>query len=259
MLGRELFYSPLLGSLERWYCFLFGVPIVGLRIRLRKVAKLLPDQASHVLDAGCGRGVISRYLAKRYISAQVTALDTEADLQGANTVIAQNQNLVNCKFIVGDLLEYHRPDAHDLIVSVDNLEHIDKDEQVLNNFYDSMLPGGVLLVHVPHYYRRWPVFHKQVNFDVPGHVRPGYRMSELVEKVEKPGFQVLDKGFSYGFLENLVNNISYAITGAREQNKVVYALAFPFLNMLAWMGQWGRPGFGAGVWVVAEKPGIAFK
>lgn len=257
MFGRELFYSPLLGLLERWYCLLFGVPIVGLRIRLRRVSKLLPDQAYRILDAGCGRGVISRYLAKRYPMAQVSALDNEADLQKVNAAIAEKQSLGNCEFVVGDLLDYRNLETYDLIVSVDNLEHIENDVQVLNNFYDSLQPGGTLLVHVPHYYRRWFVFRWKENFDVPGHVRLGYHLPELTEKVGQSGFQIVKKGFSYGFLENLANNISYLITGAREQNRILYAMAFPLLNGLAWLGQWGQPDFGAGVWVLANKPDVS--
>ena len=45
-----------------------------------------------------------------------------------------------------------------------------------------------------------------MNFDVPGHVRPGYHLAQLVERVKQAGFTVADKGFSYGFLENLANN-----------------------------------------------------
>jgi len=251
--GSELYRDYTLGFFERWYCRILGVPIIGLRIRLRRVAKLLPAHASAVLDAGCGRGVITRYLARRYSEARIDALDTELVVQEKNTQIAEKSRLENCNFIVADLQEYHCNNCYDLIVSVDNLEHVENDRAVLSNFYESMVENGRLLVHVPHYYRRWPVFAWQPNFDVPGHVRPGYHMAELREKVEQAGFEILKKGFSYGFMENLVNNISYAITRAEEKNRIIYALLFPVLNFMAWLGQWSNPGYGAGVWVIATK------
>ena len=139
-------------------------------------------------------------------------------------------------------------------MSVDNLEHVEDDEQVLRNFFTSMRPAGTLVIHVPHFYRRWPVLAWKENFDVPGHVRPGYHLAQIVERVERAGFQIRRKGFSYGFLENLANNVSYRITGAEEKNRVIYALMFPLLNFVSWLGSFSKPRLGAGTWVVAEKP-----
>lgn len=252
--GSELFFDPNLSSAERWYCRLFGVPIVGLRIRLRRIARLLPASADRILDAGCGRGVITRYLAHRYPNARVDGVDGDRIVQERNRRIASAIGLSRCNFIDADLLDFQNPGAYDLIVSVDNLEHIDDDERVLANFYQALRPNGLLLVHVPHYYRRWPILKWTVNFDVPGHFRPGYHLPELTERLQRAGFELCDCGFSYGLLENLANNLSYAITGAREQRKYLYALLFPLLNLIAALGNYSRrPWMGAGAWAIARK------
>lgn len=252
--GTEFFWDPSLGVLERWYCRLLGIPIVGLRIRLRHLAKLLPRHATIVLDAGCGRGVMTRMLALRYSGAVVDAIDENQSAQDTNTQLARHMGLENCRFLVADVSQYEVADRYDLIVSVDNLEHVSDDRAVLARFFRSMQNDGILVVHVPHFYRRWPLFHWSKNFDVPGHVRPGYHLPELLERVRRAGFVVSCSGFSYGFLENLINNISYSVTGAKEQRKLIYALLFPFLNTAAWLGQWSTPDMGAGVWVIAQKP-----
>lgn len=251
--GSELYWDPSLGRLERRYCWLFGAPIVGLRIRWRWLQRLLPSTATQVLDAGCGRGIISRMLARRYPDAKINAIDQDEQAQRINQDIAQACRIANCHFRVGDLTTLDSDAEYDLIVSVDNLEHIENDLDVLQRFYRAIQPGGVLVVHVPHYYRRWPVFKWRRNFDVPGHVRPGYHLPELIERVRKAGFSVQQSGFSYGFLENLANNISYFISAAEQKNRILYALLFPVLNFVAWLGQGGRPGMGAGVWCVAQK------
>lgn len=251
--GSELYRDPSLGRLERGYCRLFGVPIVGLRIRWRWLQRLLPPVATRVLDAGCGRGIISRMLARRYPNAIINAIDQNEQAQRINQEIAQACHLANCHFRIGDLTTLDSDSEYDLIVSVDNLEHIENDLDVLQRFYRAIQPGGVLVVHVPHYYRRWPVFKWSRNFDVPGHVRLGYHLPELIERVRKAGFSVPQSGFSYGFLENLANNIGYSISAAEQKNRILYALLFPVLNLVAWLGRGGRPSMGAGVWCVAQK------
>jgi len=253
MPGRELYFDSRLDLLGRLYCRILGVPIVGLRIRIRRLKQILPDRASRILDAGCGRGVITRSLSRRYANAEIDAVDADADAQRANREISEKAGFDNCNYIDGDLTEYVSDSRYDLVVSVDNLEHVVDDRRVLRNFHASLEPSGVLVVHVPHFYRRWPVLFWQENFDVPGHVRPGYHLAQLVERVEAAGFSVTRNGFSYGFLENLTNNISYWISGAEEKNRVIYALFFPVLNFFSWLGSFSRPNFGAGVWVVATR------
>ena len=253
LIGSELRWESSLSKLARMYCTIMGVPIVGLRIRWRRLTPLLPKQATMILDAGCGRGVISRALAQRYPDAHVDAIDTEASTQERNRQIANKIGLSNCHFEIADLTSYQREGHYDLVISVDNLEHVKDDEKVLANLYSSMQRGGILVIHVPHYYRRWPIFHWSVNFDVPGHLRPGYHLPELTERVKRAGLEILESGFSYGFLENLANNLSYSITGAEERNQFIYATVFPFLNAIAWLGQWSHPRFGAGVWIVARR------
>ena len=93
----------------------------------------------------------------------------------------------------------------------------------------ALRPGGRLVVHVPGYERRWILFGRRVNFDVPGHVRPGYRAEELVAKLQDAGFQVTTYQYTYGMLETFTNNISYLITGADQRRKLPYAVVFPLL------------------------------
>lgn len=255
--GSELYHDASLGFLERWYCRIFGVPIIGLRIRLRWLEHLLPLNATRALDAGCGRGVISRALALRYPQGVVDAVDLNAEGQARNRLIAGRMGLPNCHFLHADLTRLDTEGQYDLVVSVDNLEHIEDDLGVLRGLHRAMRSGGVLVVHVPHYYRRWPVFKWMRNFDVPGHVRPGYHLPEIVERVRQAGFTVERSGFSYGFLENLANNLGYVITGAEERHKLLYAAFFPVLNFIAWLGHRGNTAMGAGVWVVARKAAVS--
>ena len=87
-----------------------------------------------------------------------------------------------------------------------------------------------------------------MNFDVPGHVRPGYRSDELVTKLRNAGFEVEEHHYTYGIIETFTNNISYTITGADQRRKMLYAVVFPFLLALSTSGS-GRSRAGVpGCW-----------
>lgn len=253
MIGDELAYNPDIGLFEKIYIKIFGVPINGLRIRLRHILPVITGSHNKILDAGCGRAVFSFQLAKMFPGATVIGVDTDEKQLSVNRSIADRARLSNVIFKQMDVasLAYH--EEFDLILSVDNLEHIEDDGKALKYIAYALKKKGRLILHVPGRERRWFFFTFQENFDVPGHCRPGYSLDEINEKVNSAGMEVLSSRYTYGFLENLTNNISYLITGAEAKNRLLYALVFPFLNMISWFGKNSVPQKGAGILIVAQK------
>ncbi|MGD8352885.1 MAG: class I SAM-dependent methyltransferase [Pseudomonadota bacterium] len=257
MIGREQRFHPSYTTAEKAYISLFGVPVVGLRIRSRNILHLLPDniEPDQVLDAGSGPGVISFLLADKYPAATITGIDMSEEEISASREIASRAGITNARFETADISALPYADSFDLIVCVDILEHIEDDENALTKLADALKSGGTLLLHLPALYRRYPFFKKRINFDVPTHVRPGYQLDDVGPMLERAGLKVERSGHTYGLLETIANNISYMITGARKQNRVLYALAFPLLNTLSWLGRGARPAsLGAGLYVLAKKP-----
>lgn len=252
--GRELSLDPSRSRFERLYAWLLGAPANGLRIRLRRVLPATSGDFGSILDAGCGQGVFSFELAKRHPGAHVVGIDSEPDLVARANTIAERAGLDNCRFEVGDVTALDGQRQFDLVVSVDNLEHVEDDVAAMGQLFRQLRPGGRLVAHVPGYERRWFVFGRRVNFDVPGHVRPGYRPDELVAKLEAAGFTVTSHRSTYGIVETFTNNVSYVISGADQRRKVLYAAVFPFLLAVSWFGKWSRPRWGAGVLAVATRP-----
>lgn len=253
LIGFELAYSPRISNLEKMYIRLLGVPISGLRIRLRRILPVLKGDPHHVLDAGCGRGVFSYQLARKFPQAQVVGVDIDVQQLQINTIIAERVGLKNLSFRVADITKLPFKEEFDLILSVDNLEHLEDDRIGLANLYQSLKPGGELVLHVPGYERRWFFMRFKTNFDVPGHHRPGYRLEDICVKLREMGFVVDSAHYTFGWLETVANNISYLITHAEEKNKLIYAILFPFLNSIGWLGRNARPKKGAGVIVQAKK------
>jgi SAM-dependent methyltransferase len=236
------------------YANLLGAPANGLRIRLRRVLPATKGSYAAILDAGCGSGVFSFELAKRHPEAQVTGVELEPGLVARANEIARRAGLSNCHFEQGDVTKLDFDKAFDLVVSVDNFEHVEDDIAAMRTLLQALRPGGRLVAHVPGYERRWVLFGRRVNFDVPGHVRPGYRAEQLVTKLRQAGFEVVAHQYTYGSLETFTNNISYLITGADQRRKLQYALVFPLLLAASYFGQFSRPAWGAGVLAVARRP-----
>jgi SAM-dependent methyltransferase len=225
-----------------------------LRIRLRRVLPATDGSHRAILDAGCGSAVFTFELAKRHPEAEVLGVDTDPDLVARAQEVARLAGLTNCSFQQGDVTALGFDGAFDLVLSVDNLEHVVDDVGAMRTLLHTLRPGGRLVVHVPGYERRWILLRRRVNFDVPGHVRPGYQADELVNKLREAGFEVSAYRYTYGLLETFTNNISYLITGADQRNKLVYAAVFPLLLALSYLGQFSRPRWGAGLLAVAQRP-----
>ena len=252
--GRELSLDPGRSRFERLYANLLGAPANGLRIRLRHVLPATDGSYTTILDAGCGSGVFSYELAKRHPEAKVTGVELEPELVARANEIAKRAHLANCTFQQGDVTKLDFEDEFDLVVSVDNFEHVEDDIAAMRTLLHALRPGGRLVAHTPGYERRWILLRRRVNFDVPGHVRPGYRAEDLVAKLRDAGFQVSSYQYTYGMLETFTNNISYLITGADQRRKLAYAVVFPVLLGVSYLGKFSRPRWGAGVLAVARRP-----
>jgi SAM-dependent methyltransferase len=257
--GRELSFDPGRSRFERMYANLLGAPANGLRIRLRRVLPATKGSYRAILDAGCGSGVFSFELAKQHPEAQVTGVELEPDLVARANEIARRSGLKNVRFEQGDVTKLDFDGEFDLVVSVDNFEHVEDDIGAMRTLLQALRPGGRLVAHVPGYERRWILLRRRVNFDVPGHVRPGYHAEQLVTRLREAGFEVTSHQYTYGAIETFTNNISYLITGADQRRKLQYAAVFPVLLAISYLGKFSKPRWGAGVLATARRPVTAPK
>ena len=236
--GSEIALTPGLSPLERWYIKLLGAPILGLRIRSRAILPLLRevDRPLRIADAGSGRGVITLACARAFPQAEVIGLDLNGAQCELNTGIARQLGVQNVRFQCWDVLRLGELGAFDLILSSDNLEHLEDDLGCAKIFLHALNPGGYLIVHVPHLTRNLFGWHRTNWMDIEGHVRPGYTRDGLADLLDRAGFEVARCNYNYNSVETLANDLSYLITGGRERRKQLYALALPFLLGLAALG-----------------------
>ncbi|HLO30008.1 MAG TPA: class I SAM-dependent methyltransferase [Anaerolineales bacterium] len=241
--GSEIALTPGLSIFERWYIRIFGVPILGLRIRARTILPLLKKVGTprRILDAGSGRGIMTMECAKKFPQSKVIGADLLKQQNEINNLIARQLNIDNVQFMTWNVLDLHPTERFDVVISSDTLEHLEDDLGGVRMLRDTLNPGGYLIVHVPHLTRNLFGWHRQNWMDIEGHVRPGYTRASLIELLEAGGMKVIQCIYNYNSLETLANDVSKLITGAKERNRAIYALFFPFLLLIAWVGKLYRP------------------
>lgn len=255
MIGREHRKNPRLNFLERWYIHLFGYPALGLHIRAKAILPLLKSANNPlcILDAGCGNGALTFAMARYFRNACVTGIDTENSLIENNNCIAENLELNNCIFKCMNVFDISHESNYDLILSTDNLEHVENDRELLILFNKALKPGGNLILHTPHITRYVFGWKRQNFMEIEGHVRPGYLKEKIEEMLHETGFDINVSKYNYNSFETLFNDISFLITKGREKNREVYALVFPFLLLLTKIVYWWPVGTGSGLVIQARK------
>ncbi|MBI3542099.1 MAG: class I SAM-dependent methyltransferase, partial [Deltaproteobacteria bacterium] len=92
----------------------------------RELADDLPPSGARILDAGCGSGVVARFLARRDPSCKVTGCDFVPDRVAGAAELAKG--IGNVEFRVEDLRRISLPDASfDYVVCRYMLQHLEAD------------------------------------------------------------------------------------------------------------------------------------
>jgi len=117
--------------------------------RLRKVMEHVqrPTPYEHVLDFGCGSGVMLPYLSQ--ISSQVTAMDVDLlPLERVQTYIPLAANVEVKDASKNDISDLPA-NSFDLIIALDVLEHVKDLPRTLNELLALLKQGGQLIVSGP--------------------------------------------------------------------------------------------------------------
>jgi SAM-dependent methyltransferase len=152
--------------------------------------RFFPSGAGSILDAGTGRASYARVVAKRFPEASVTGIDILPTSQW-NTPVP-----TNLVFKQGDLTKLNEENSRDIIISIDVLEHIQHNEEVLKRFYRALRLGGVLYLAVPcestemHLFpQKW--FSRFHEWEEHEHIGEQRTLTELTALVDNIGFSVL--------------------------------------------------------------------
>ena len=195
---------------------------------LRQLSTLPPGSLHNVLDAGCGDGHHSLLLAKRFPSFHVTGIDIDLRLAG-NGFKTSNVTLVR-----DDLLNLEHQQRYDFIFSIDVLEHIPDNQEVLRRLFAALRPGGYFYLHLPNKVQLRnilpSIFLKDFReWEEKEHVGILYDMHEIRSVLTQVGFDVINAQFTFG----LLGKLAWEMDRATDKILLVKALLMPFMKTAA--------------------------
>ena len=215
-----------------------------------------------ILDAGSGFGQYSFFLSGKNKNWSVEAVDVKEEQISDCTAFFHRIGRQNVRFGIADLTKYNRAETFDLILSVDVMEHIEDDEQVFRNFFNSMSPQGILLISTPSDQGGSDVHdHGEESSFIDEHVRDGYNINEIQDKLKKAGFTKTNARYAYGIPGQIGWRLSmkYPILMLNTSKlffiilPFYYLLTFPFALIFNWMDLVIKHKTGTGLIVKAYK------
>lgn len=162
----------------------------------------------NILDAGSGFGQCAYYLSSLNSKWNIYSLDINRDKVCQCNTFFNNIGRQNVVFRTGDIQEYVSEEAYDLILSIDVLNYIEDDQQVIDNIYKSLKSKGTFLLSVPTCHSEFDLFPIQTEKQKLNPVRRGYLKKELVKKVKSAGFKIEYIAFTYGKAGKWAYNIA---------------------------------------------------
>jgi SAM-dependent methyltransferase len=201
---RAMFVLRFITQLRSWYI------MRELRVLLRR------SGVGSMLDAGCGYGEYSYFVASRHPEVAVTSLEVDVKLAGDFGAFVERVGVGNVRVVAGDVLGLTDRDRYDLVLCGSVLEHIEEDEKALANLVASVRPGGTILIYVPTAPRRYLPHYRAVERRADsraggsqyGHVRD-YTRSEIEEKIARAGLTLRKGVATYGFFGAVAFEILY--------------------------------------------------
>ena len=253
---RKLFYKLLdLLLLRTWH----------VKKELRSWSRRSPGEKI-ILDAGSGFGQYSFAMASKHKNWIVEGVDVKQEQIDDCNSFFRTCGIENASFRVADLTKLDIADTYDLILSVDVMEHIEDDMRVFKNFCNALKPDGMVLISTPSDKGGSDVHDHDHSEDgsasfIDEHVRDGYNIDEIQEKLKNAGFSKTRARYQYGTPGKISWRLSmkYPIQ-MLNTSKIFFAIlpfyyliTFPFCLVLNTLDIIGNHKTGTGLVVKAWK------
>jgi SAM-dependent methyltransferase len=199
---------------------------------LRKISLQFPGNAS-VLDAGSGFGQYTWRMSKMNSSWKIKAIDINKEhVEDCRRFFEKSGLSDRISFETGDLTALSDTSAYDLILSVDVMEHIEDDIKVFRNFNNSLRDGGILLISTPSDQGGSDVHSDEEESFIDEHVRDGYSIKDISEKLTLAGFRTIETSYTYGKPGNISWRISMKYPVKMLNASYLFFIILPFYYLI---------------------------
>jgi len=249
---RRVFYNLLdLLLLRTWH----------VHKELRAWAANCHNKEQQVLDAGSGFGQYTYYLSGMNPKWNILAVDVKEEQVSDCNQFFRAIGRHNVLFRIADLVKYRQPNSYSLILAVDVMEHILEDVEVFKNFQASLRSGGMLLISTPSDQGGSDVHGDDEASFIEEHVRDGYNIQDIQDKLKLAGFRRVEAHYSYGKPGQISWRLSMKypmlLLNASKLFFIVlpfyYLVTFPVSLILNWLDVNGKHASGTGLIVKAWK------
>lgn len=157
-----------------------------------------------ILDAGSGFGQYSYSISNMNSTWKITGLDVKTEqIEDCNNFFSKIKRNDRVHFEYADLTQFVKPETYQLVLCVDVMEHILEDVQVFKNYHVSMKKGGMLLISTPSDQGGSDAHDEHEDSFIDEHVRNGYNIEEIREKLKTAGFSKIEAKYTYGTPGNI--------------------------------------------------------
>lgn len=198
----------------------------------REISRLPFDKATPLdfLDAGSGFGNYSHYLSKQFPLANILGLEIEEEHVNDAIQFTKDIHEDRLTFQKADITQMDYQNQFNFILSVDVLEHIEHDQDLIKRFYKALKKEGHFVASTPSVYR---ASEEDCDF-VDEHFREGYSIEDMQIKCKAAGFDQVDIHFGYGFWGDLswrlgIRN-TMRLVGKGKAAKMIAPLYFAFMS-----------------------------
>lgn len=138
-------------------------------------------QARSFLEIGCGSGVVLAALRDELPELRIVGSDIYPE-----ALEVARRRVDGVELLELDARDLGFEDDFDVVGAFDVIEHVDEDELVLAQMHRATRPGGGAIILVPQHRWLWS------EHDRVAEHRRRYSKRELVERVRRAGFEVLE-------------------------------------------------------------------
>jgi SAM-dependent methyltransferase len=218
---RKIFYKLLgLMFLREWY----------VKRKIKELYRNKPPK--DILDAGCGFGQYSYFMAKKFPASNLLAVDVKTDYLADCKYFFRKSSLLNSDFQYADLTDINYDNEFDIILSVDVMEHIRDDVGVFKRFYRSLKTGGRVLINTPSNLGGSDAHSDEDESFIGEHVRLGYSREDITTKLEQAGFKIESFDYTYGKWGKLYWKLGIKYPMLILNKSLLFFIALPFYYLL---------------------------